>query len=120
MTWRRVAEVSALPVGGAQFVEAWVRGERRDCVLVGTAAGPRGFLNVCAHRNQPVVVDGRPLDEAGRLECRAHGAKYEAETGLCVQGPCVGARLVAVPVEVRENGLWIEDDDAIDDSAYAD
>jgi nitrite reductase/ring-hydroxylating ferredoxin subunit len=118
MTWRRLPDVPALPVGAAVFVEAWVRGERRDCVLVGTPGGPRGFLNVCAHRNQPVVVDGRPFDEEGRLECRAHGAKYDAETGLCVQGPCAGARLVPVPVELRDGACWVDDDDAVDDSAY--
>ena len=116
---RRVTEM-ALEQGASLFFEAAVRGEWRDCVAVGTAAGPRAFLNVCAHRNQPVVVDDRPFDEEGRLECRAHGAKYDALSGECVQGPCVGARLVPVRIEQASDGLWVEDDDVVDDSLYAD
>lgn len=106
--------------GGSLFVEAYVRGALRSCVIVRNGSGFHGFLNVCAHRNQPVVVDGRPFDESGLLECRAHGARYEPSTGLCVAGPCEGARLVRLQVVVRDGGLFVEDDDAIDDSIYGD
>ncbi len=117
---RKVADGLILAEGGALFFEAAVRGEWRPCVAVGTTAGPRAFLNVCAHRNQPVVVDDRPFDSEGRMECRAHGAKYDALTGECVEGPCVGARLVPVRVEQLTDGLWTVDDDVVDDSMYAD
>lgn len=116
---RRVCEEQALRQGAAVVFEAWVRGEMRPCFVVATAHGPAAYLNVCAHRNQPVVIDDEPV-ENGLVECRAHGAFYEPETGECVEGPCVGARLVPVPVRVRDGVVYALDDDAVDDSIYAD
>lgn len=99
--------------------EAWVRGEWRPCFAVGSRAGPVAYLNVCAHRNRPVVTDAEPF-ERGLVECRAHGAFYVPETGECVEGPCVGARLVQVPLDVRGNDVFVIDDDTVDDSIYDD
>jgi nitrite reductase/ring-hydroxylating ferredoxin subunit len=87
-------------------------------VAVRSPAGLTAFVNVCAHRHQPVVVDDKPLDDSGRLECRAHGAFYDPATGLCVEGPCEGARLVSVPVRDDGAQLFVEDDDTVDDSVY--
>lgn len=117
---RRIADFEGQGPATAVFFEAVVRGDARPCFALRTGAGVRAFLNVCAHRNQPVVVDGRPLDDAGLVECRAHGAKYDPASGLCVEGPCEGARLVPVPVTERDGAWWVEDDDVVDDSVYAD
>ena len=117
---RRLIDSTALTSDGALTFDAMVRGEVRHCFAVRTAHGVRGFVNVCAHRNQPVLVDDRPYDDAGRLECRAHGALYEPETGLCVGGPCVGGRLLSVGLVEHDGALWVVDDDAVDDSVYAD
>jgi nitrite reductase/ring-hydroxylating ferredoxin subunit len=41
------------------------------------------------------------LTEDGRhLVCMTHGALYEPETGLCVDGPCKGLSLYQLPVHV--------------------
>jgi nitrite reductase/ring-hydroxylating ferredoxin subunit len=32
--------------------------------------------------------------------CAAHGAIFEIETGICVAGPCPGARLRPLPVRL--------------------
>lgn len=114
-----VARSASLPLGGAVRFEAVVAGDRRDCVVVRTAAGVSAFVNLCAHRRQPVVVDDRPFDGAGRLECRAHGAFYEPAGGLCVEGPCVGARLSVVAIREEDGALWVEED-PVDDSVYED
>jgi len=114
-----VCSLADFPAGGAVAFEAIVRGEPRPCVAVRQASGEvAAFVNICAHRNQPVVVDQVPFDEAGLLECRAHGAKYAPDTGLCVEGPCEGARLVPVQLVVRLGVVWAVDDDMVDDSIY--
>lgn len=96
-----------------------MRGELRPCFVVEGADGPAAYVNVCAHRNQPVVVDDTPVED-GLVECRAHGAFYRPETGECVEGPCVGAHLVPVTLRVREGEVFVVDDDAVDDSIYQD
>lgn len=45
------------------------------------------------------------LNAAGdRIVCAAHGALFEPDTGLCVQGPCLGQRLQALPFVVDALG----------------
>ena len=115
----RIGDTSELE-GGAVFFQAVVRGERRDCFAVRHAGGLSAFVNVCAHRNQPVVVEAaHPFDDRGRIECRAHGAMYDPFSGECVEGPCQGARLTSVPLEIRDGEVLAIDDDVVDDSIYA-
>jgi nitrite reductase/ring-hydroxylating ferredoxin subunit len=68
----------------------------------------RAWLNLCPHRSQPVDVgDGRLFNGAGELECPAHGARFDASSGGCVGGPCVGRPLSAVFAEERDGSVWI-------------
>lgn len=64
------------------------------------------YLNRCRH--QPAEMDwqpGRFFDASGRyLICSLHGATYEPSNGLCVAGPCTGARLTPLLVEEHEGG----------------
>lgn len=90
--------------GGFAEVEASIDGDAESLVLYRHGSEVRAWLNVCPHA-------GRRLDWApgkflkskdGLLVCAAHGASFELEHGLCVAGPCRGAALRAVAVEVRE------------------
>lgn len=36
--------------------------------------------------------------------CHAHGARFEPDTGLCVQGPCRGQYLQRVNLEIGAQG----------------
>ena len=72
----------------------------------------RAYWNVCAHL--PIPLDGGSgaveRDDAGRLVCSTHGAAYVPRTGACEVGPCVGAHLLPVPVEHREDALVLRVD----------
>lgn len=73
----------------------------------------RAFLNRCAHI--PTEMDWQPgkfwdLDRRF-LICAVHGALYDPPTGLCVSGPCPGARLQALRVaEVDGQVCWYPDE----------
>lgn len=68
------------------------------------------YENRCRHiaisldfdNNQFFTQDGK------YLFCQTHGAVYEPDTGLCVQGPCTGASLFALPIEVDDSGVWLD------------
>ena len=61
----------------------------------------RAFVNLCPHRFQPVDLgDGDLWAKDGTLECQAHGAHFDAATGVSVRGPCEGKSLS--PLEVFE------------------
>ncbi len=61
-----------------------------------------GYVNRCPHAGHPLNL--RPHEfltsDGSLLLCNSHGALFEISTGLCVDGPCAGARLRRIPVEV--------------------
>jgi nitrite reductase/ring-hydroxylating ferredoxin subunit len=72
----------------------------------------RAFVNRCPHRG--VELDWQPgefFDDSGLyLVCSTHGAIFEPSTGLCVAGPCRGARLEAIAVRESEGRIHIDDE----------
>jgi nitrite reductase/ring-hydroxylating ferredoxin subunit len=67
-----------------------------------------GYLNRCAH--VPTEMDWQPgefFDDSRQyLICSMHGAAYQPSDGLCVAGPCPGARLTALRVEERDGQVY--------------
>jgi len=43
------------------------------------------------------------------IVCQTHGATYEPETGKCISGPCVGARLTTLPIEVNGAEIFLKE-----------
>lgn len=68
-----------------------------------------GWINECQHASVPMDFDG-DVFESGRqyLMCPYHGAIYQPGTGLCVGGPCRGARLDAVDVVEKDGAIWLQ------------
>jgi len=65
------------------------------------------YVNRCCHI--PISldwVDNHFFTEDKRyLICANHGAAYEPTTGECVWGPCFGAALQSVPLEVNRRKI---------------
>jgi nitrite reductase/ring-hydroxylating ferredoxin subunit len=114
---KRVCDLSELAAGASvRFELAPARGRfggiaREGFALLAPDGEPRAYLNVCPHRGQPVDVgDGRLRLPDGTLECQAHGAIFTAASGTCVGGPCAGAGLTALPLEVRGADVFVRDE----------
>lgn len=95
--------------GGFAETEATIAGDAQSLILHRHGDSVRAWLNICPHA-------GRRLDWApgqflkskeGLLVCAAHGASFELAHGECVAGPCRGASLRAVGVEVRDGQVWL-------------
>jgi nitrite reductase/ring-hydroxylating ferredoxin subunit len=72
-----------------------------------------GYLNRCAH--VPMEMDWQPgqfFDSSQRwILCATHGAAYEPDTGLCIAGPCNGARLIKLDIEEADGAVsWYPTD----------
>jgi nitrite reductase/ring-hydroxylating ferredoxin subunit len=65
-----------------------------------------GYENRCPH--DAVHLDwerGHFLDAEGvRILCGKHGALFDMATGTCVEGPCVGAALTPVALQIDAEG----------------
>ena len=70
--------------------------------LVRRAGEVHGYVDRCPHAGFPLAIElDRYLTRDGDLiMCGWHGAVFRPEDGVCVGGPCAGARLTPWPVQV--------------------
>jgi len=71
-----------------------------------------GYVDRCPHAGLPLAqqLDAYMTGDGVLIACSWHGALFNPDSGLCVGGPCVGARLTPWPVEVREGTLFTAKD----------
>lgn len=81
---------------------------REGGFLIRTDAGLRAYRNHCPHVGSPLDwVPGRFFDDDGTtLLCHTHGARFDAETGDCLAGPCPRG-LYALPCREVEGGVEV-------------
>jgi len=86
------------------------RGRPVEGFIVNVNGSYHAYVNRCPHAgtsldlwpNEFITEDGR------HLICATHGAIFEQHTGLCVEGPCPGARLEALPIEMDGGSLVVK------------
>jgi nitrite reductase/ring-hydroxylating ferredoxin subunit len=106
-TWTCAA--GALGPGQTARFELLHDGRRLRGFLVNHEGGHHAYVNRCPHAGTP--LDWWPNEfftEDGRyLICATHGAVFEPDTGLCLEGPCRGARLDRLRVTRRGDDLVV-------------
>jgi nitrite reductase/ring-hydroxylating ferredoxin subunit len=67
------------------------------------------YVNRCPHQSSRLDFEPKQfLDSSQRfLLCGKHGAQFDIQTGLCIDGPCKGERLEPVQLIVDEEELCI-------------
>ncbi len=75
--------------------------------VVAFDGGVFAFANSCPHRGTELDWQpGEVFDDSGLyLVCATHGALFEADSGKCVGGPCQGASLVKIAVDVIDGDV---------------
>jgi nitrite reductase/ring-hydroxylating ferredoxin subunit len=67
------------------------------------------YVNRCCHI--PIPLDWIENEfftrDKGHLVCLTHGATYEPNTGLCIDGPCPGEYLEVIPVAVKRGQVIV-------------
>ena len=66
-----------------------------------------GYVDRCPHAGLPLaqVLDDYLTPDGALIACSWHGALFDPESGACVGGPCLSARLSPWPVAVRDGAL---------------
>jgi nitrite reductase/ring-hydroxylating ferredoxin subunit len=82
---------------------------REAIVLLDDHDELRAYLNECRHLPIPLDAGSRQFLVAGELQCSTHGARYRLRDGMCVSGPCRGAALASLPVEVTTALVFVVD-----------
>lgn len=87
-------------------------GEEREAILVRLNGTVVSWLNYCRHMTHIELDKGSGAAIRGdEIVCENHGAMFETDTGLCTFGPCEGAYLDGVDVEVVDGVVHLRDAD---------
>ena len=105
-TWSCAADT--LAPGRTATFRLSCRGKPVDGFIVNVNGTYHAYVNRCPHAGTSLDLwPNEFLTEDGRhLICSTHGAIFERHTGLCVEGPCPGARLETLLVE-RDGALLV-------------
>jgi nitrite reductase/ring-hydroxylating ferredoxin subunit len=106
---RAVAKVSEMGPGAVKKFWLICNQRRVDGFLVNYEGKFHAYVNRCRHMTTPLdFVRNQFFTEDGRaLTCLTHGAIYEAESGVCTEGPCKGLSLYRLPVAVNEEEVLV-------------
>lgn len=76
--------------------------------VVNYAGQYHAYVNRCAHAGTPLDTWPNEFfsEDGCSLVCSTHGAVYAPDSGLCVEGPCRGARLERLRLE-RDGDLLV-------------
>ncbi|TNE60118.1 MAG: Rieske (2Fe-2S) protein [Alphaproteobacteria bacterium] len=88
---------------GSKGFEFGEGAERFRFFVVRRADAVFAYRNLCPHAGHPLdFPPDRFLTPKGDyIHCASHGALFTPEDGVCVGGPCVGRRLLPIPVYVE-------------------
>jgi nitrite reductase/ring-hydroxylating ferredoxin subunit len=105
-----ICERSALQDGGVAARFAFEFDGRTYAGIAYDFGGEvHAVVNSCPHRGTELDWQpGQVFDESGLyLVCATHGALFEPDTGRCVGGPCQGASLKRIAVDVIGNTVHL-------------
>ncbi|HET6184913.1 MAG TPA: Rieske 2Fe-2S domain-containing protein [Acetobacteraceae bacterium] len=104
----RVAEVA----DGASLGFPPAPGAFTGLFAVRAGAALRVYVNACPHLGVPLDwAPGRFLSaDRSHIVCATHGARFRIEDGECFHGPCYGARLEPVMIEIKDGTLYVPAD----------
>jgi nitrite reductase/ring-hydroxylating ferredoxin subunit len=113
-----VAEVGKLKHGTSKKFTLHCNGKSVPALLINYEGELYAYLNRCRHIGISLDwVDNDFFTEDKRhLICANHGATYEPKTGICVWGPCAGASLFKVPLEIEKNKIYARCPEAAEES----
>ena len=103
----RLCSLAELPEGSARGFAVL----QTHVLAVRDYTGVHVYLNRCPHLGVPLQwQDDRFLDEDGAfIRCASHGALFERNSGLCVQGPCRGDSLWEIECSVEDGAVIIDE-----------
>ena len=115
-TTRVICKRDALVDGGVATrftIPLYAPARDAPCFVVACDGDVYAYVNSCPHRGTELDWQpGEVFEETGLyLMCATHGALFEPRNGLCVAGPCHGARLQSVAINVVGNDVVLVGND---------
>ncbi len=109
---RRLCELSEIPREGLRFTYRDGPFESEGILLRLAGGNVAAYKNECRHLAMPLDErdPGTLWDPDGKnLACASHGALFRPTDGLCISGPCRGSHLKSLPIEVRDDQVFLDE-----------
>lgn len=108
----RVVSLDEIPADSTFLFTVREGFDEKEVVLVRLADGIGAWRNYCPHWSDVRLDKGSGAElRDDELVCTRHGATFEPDTGHCTHGPCEGAYLEEVDVELRDDVVYLTDED---------
>ena len=109
MTVRKtLCRLEAIDDGGGIAVDVESSTGGFSLILLRQGANVFAYHNECPHAGRRLDwAPGKFLIENGQIICASHGASFFIESGRCYSGPCRGAGLAAVRVEIIDGEVCL-------------
>ena len=100
----KLGPLELIPDGKARNFVLEMKAGRFHGFVVRRGDSVHGYVDRCAHMALPLAqqLDQYLTPDGGLIQCSWHGALYRIGDGVCVGGPCAGARLQPWPVTVTD------------------
>ncbi len=109
-----LCKISDIPDGGAKGIVIGSGTDVLDVVVLRRGGKIFAYVNRCPHQGTPLeTFPDRFLDQTGELLiCSTHGARFRVKDGACVQGPCEGALLEPLRLQVSDGKIMLAGEDS--------
>jgi nitrite reductase/ring-hydroxylating ferredoxin subunit len=103
---KRLCRFADVPDGGARVIDEGSAGV--PVVIVRRGENVWAYVNRCPHFSVPLDFQPGVVScyRSQVLMCAHHSALFRFDDGMCIDGPCTGSALEAVPVKV-ESDDWV-------------
>jgi nitrite reductase/ring-hydroxylating ferredoxin subunit len=108
---RLLCRVEELPEDGSREFWFGEDTQRYGVFLLRQGGAILAYRNSCPHLGTPLNIRPDRFLDAGRqhILCATHGALFRIADGYCLRGPCIGASLEAVAIDVREGAIYLRE-----------
>lgn len=103
----KLGPLDLIPDGTARNFVLEMKAGRFHGFVVRRGGAVHGYVDRCAHMALPLAqqLDRYLTPDGSLIQCSWHGALYRVEDGVCIGGPCTGARLQPWPVTVTDGTI---------------
>lgn len=106
---QQVALLSDIADSGAREFELDGRDGRVPGFMVRNKDRVFAYVNICPHAGRSLNwgPDRFLTRDNGLIMCAGHGALFQIDSGLCVEGACLGASLTSLELEIIDGRVLV-------------
>ena len=108
---KKIVKLDDLPEGTTKRFSFKRDGIHVDAFVANYKGQIVAYENLCRHQPLTLAYGAGEFftSDVSLFVCQTHGAMYHPKTGLCIEGPCAGASLHSLNIEVANGEIHLVD-----------